>query len=208
MQAEFDWGEIGILIEILHLKGVHYLIGDGTTLSAEEKQIDPVSLIRRLAACNYPLVESAAIGLFILHPELAPAVVKALHSSEGETTEKIAVLTLATLYLQQWWLFRLAFALGRLPSFPEAPFMTLWEERHLPPPAQGYGLDGLLALQEYEQQRYGLPLNVRHDWQNQINHLIDQEQARNRYLSDELIQTLRQVSMTDLAWYVEEGQKA
>ncbi|MDQ6661404.1 MAG: hypothetical protein M3Z24_10610, partial [Chloroflexota bacterium] len=30
------------------------------------------------------------------------------------------------LYLQQWWVFRLTFALGRLPCFPEAPFVSLW----------------------------------------------------------------------------------
>lgn len=207
MQTEFDRGEIAILIESLNLKGVRYLIGEGASLSAAEEQIEPVSLIQRLVACHYPLVEDATIGLFILHPELAPAVVEALHNSEQEIVENLAVHTLATLYLQQWWLFRLACALGRLPSFPEEPFAALWEERHLPPPAQGYGLDGLLALQEYERQRYGLPLNFRHDWQNQINHLIDQEQARDRYLSDELIQMLKQVSMADLSRYVEEGQK-
>lgn len=195
MQAEFDRGEIAILIEILNLKGVRYLIGEGASLSAAEEQIEPVSLIRRLAACHYPLVEDATIGLFILHPELAPAVVEALHSSEQEIAENLAVHTLATLYLQQWWLFRLACALGRLSSFPEEPFAMLWEERHLPPPAQGYGLDGLLALQEYEQQRYRLPLNFRDGWQNQINHLLIQEEAHQRELSADLIQTLRRISM-------------
>lgn len=104
------------MIEILNLKGIHYLIGEGVPLSAEDENIDAVSLIQRLAACNYPLVESAAISLFILHPELASAVKEALQNSEGETAENIAVLILATLYLQQWWLFRLAIALGRLPS--------------------------------------------------------------------------------------------
>jgi hypothetical protein len=92
-------------------------------------------------------VENASISLFILHPELAPSVLDALQSSEDETAENIAVVTLATLYLQQWWFFRLAFALGRLPCFPEAPFVSLWEDRHLPPPDSGYGLHGLLALQ-------------------------------------------------------------
>ncbi len=194
MQAEFDWDEIGILISILNNKGIRYLVGDGVILSVEEENIDPVALIQRLAACNYPLVESAAISLFILHPELAPAVVDALHSSEGKVAENIAVHTLATLYLQQWWLFRLAFALGRLPSFPEAPFSALWKERHLPAPSQGYGLDGLLALQEHEQQRYGLPLNFRDGWQNQINHLLNQEAAYQRPLPYNLIQSLKQIS--------------
>jgi hypothetical protein len=41
----------------------------------------------------------------------------------------------------QWWLFRLTFA------------------------------PGLLALQAYQQQRYGVPLNILDDWQNQIDHV-------------------------------------
>lgn len=76
--------------------------------------------------------------------------------------------------------------------------MTLWEERHLPASSQGYGLDGLLALQEYEQQRRGLPLNFRHNWQNQIDHLLAQEEAYQRLLSDDLIQTLKQISLVDV----------
>jgi hypothetical protein len=208
VQATFDEHEIGMLISILNAKGIHYLIGEGTVLSAEEEQIDAVSLIQRLAACNYPLVESATISLLILHPELAPSVVIALQNSGPEIAENIAVLTLATLYLQQWWLFRLAFALGRLPSFPEASFVTLWQERHLPPPEQGYGLDGLLALQEYEQQRYKLPLNFRDGWQNQINHLLGQEEDYQRSLPDDLIQALKQISMAYVAQCMERGQYA
>jgi len=104
------------------------------------------------------------------------------------------VLTLATLYLQQWWFFRLAFALGHLPRFPEAPFAFRWEERHLPSPDAGYGLHGLLALQEYQQQRYGAPLNFADDWQNQINHLLAQEEAHRRELSGDAKETLVQLS--------------
>lgn len=205
--AEFDRHEIGVLISILNNKGIHYLIGEGVPLSVEEENIEAVSLIQRLAACNYPLVESATISLFILHPELAPAAVVALQDNEGKIAENIAVLILATLYLQQWWLFRLAFALGRLPSFPEAPFVALWEERHLPAPSQGYGLDGLLALQEYEQQRYRLPLNFRDGWQNQINHLLAQEEAHRRSLSDDVIQVLKQISIVYMTQCMQKEQR-
>lgn len=58
------------------------------------------------------------------------------------------------------------------PVFSRSPFDSLWEERHKPPPHSGYGLDGLMALQEYQQQRYGVPLNFLDDWQNQIDHLL------------------------------------
>src|SRR5437773_2454287 len=158
MNIAFDWDEVNALITILNTKNISYLMGEGSSLSEDSAGVDPIQLVQRLAACGYPLVENASISLFILHPELASSVIAALQSCEGEIAENIAVVTLATLYLQQWWIFRLAFALGRLPSFPETPFVSLWEERHLPPPDSRYGMDGLLALQEYQQQRYNVPL--------------------------------------------------
>jgi hypothetical protein len=207
MNFAFDWDEVNTLIHILHAKGIAYLMGS-ELLSDDVREDDPARLIQRLAACGYPLIEDASIALFIMHPELAPAVVEALQASEPDVAEKIAVLTLATLYLQQWWLFRLAFALGRLSSFPEAPFVALWETRHPPPPSSGYGLDGLLALQTYQQQRSGLPLNFRDGWQNQINHLLALEEAHQRPLPDDLIQILRQTSMVYVAQCMEREQIA
>jgi hypothetical protein len=195
MQPTFDWDEVNTLITLLQTKGISYLIGDSSSLNEDDGIVDPVQFIQRLATCGYPLVENASISLFILHPDLAPSVVGALQSSERDIAENIAVVTLATLYLQQWWFFRLAFALGRLPCFPEAPFVALWEERHLPSPLSGYGLDGLLALQEHQQQRYGVPLNFLDDWQNQINHLLAQEEAHRRELSGDLREALVQLSI-------------
>ncbi|HZU68410.1 MAG TPA: hypothetical protein VFA09_14130 [Ktedonobacteraceae bacterium] len=194
MNSTFDWDEVDALITFLRAQGIFYLIGNGSAVNEDHEDVDPVDLIQRLAACGYPLVENASISLFILHPELAPAVVEALQRSQGGIAENIAVVTLATLYLQQWWFFRLAFALGCLPSFPEAPFAALWEERHLPPPSVGYGLTGLLTLQEYQQERYAVPLNFLDDWQNQINHLLMQEEAHQRELSDNLRKALVQLS--------------
>ncbi len=191
----FDWDEVNSLITLLHTKSITYLIGDDSSLGEDDTTVDPIHLIQRLAACGYPLVENASISLFILHPELAPSVVAAFQSSEGDVAENIAVVTLATLYLQQWWLFRLAFALGQLPSFPEAPFVSLWEERDLPSPHSRYGIDGLLALQEYQQQRYNIPLNFLDDWQNQINHLLIQEEAYHRELPGDVREILVQLSL-------------
>lgn len=194
MNIRFDRDEVNSLITVLQAKGISYLIGSDVSLSHDTVCVDAVHLIQRLAACAYPLVENASISLFILHPELAPSVVEALQSNEGEIAENIAVVVLATLYLQQWWFFRLAFALGRLPSFPETPFVSLWEDRHLPPPDSGYGLSGLLALQAYQQQRYGIPLNFLEDWQNQLNHLLAQEEAYRRALPEEVRKALIELS--------------
>lgn len=195
MNSTFDWDEVNSLITLLQTKGITYLIGDVSSSIEANAKVDPIHLIQRLAACGYPLVENASISLFILHPELAPSIVTAFQSSESDIAENIAVVTLATLYLQQWWLFRLAYALGHLPSFPEVPFASLWEERHLPSPSTGYGIDGLLALQEYQQQRYNVPLNFLDDWQNQINHLLAQEEPYRRELSGDVRETLRQLSL-------------
>ncbi|SRR5258708_7184791 len=194
MNITFDWDEVNALIGILQSQGVSYLMGTDLSSFEEEEAINPVHLIQRLAACNYPLVENASISLFLLHPELASSVRAALQESKRDIAENIAVVTLATLYLQQWWFFRLAFALGQLPCFPEEPFLSLWEERHLPPPSSEYGRHGLLALQAYQQQRYGVPLNFLDDWQNQIDHLLVQEEARQRKLSGELKNALLQLS--------------
>ena len=193
MNVTFDWDEINMLIALLQRQGISYLMGSDMPSNIENVEI--VHLIHRLAACNYPLVENASISLFILHPDYASSVVTALQTSESDIAENIAVFTLATLYLQQWWFFRLTFALGRLPSFPDAPFVSLWEERRLPSPSSGYGLQELLALQEYQQQRYGVPLNFLDDWQNQINHLLAQEEAQRRDLTDDTRETLIQLSI-------------
>jgi hypothetical protein len=193
MKVTFDWDEINMLIALLQRQGISYLMGSDTPSNIENVEI--VHLIHRLAACNYPLVENASISLFILHPDYASSVVTALQMSEPDIAENIAVCTLATLYLQQWWFFRLTFALGRLPSFPDAPFVSLWEERRLPSPSSGYGLQGLLALQEYQQRRYGVPLNFLDDWQNQINHLLAQEEAQRRDLTNDTKETLIRLSM-------------
>jgi len=195
MQAIFNWEEVTILIHVLQTKGISYLVGDGMSVGQAEETMNPVQLIQRLAACNYPLVENASISLFILHPELAPSVAEALERSERHIAENIAVVTLATLYLQQWWLFRLTFALGHLPRFPETPFVSVWQERHLPPPSSGYGQHVLLALQEFQQERYGVSLNFLDDWQNQINHLLAQEEAYHRQLPGDLKNALVQLSV-------------
>ncbi len=196
LNTTFDWKEIDSLIRLLHAYGIRYLMGNGSSEDQEEEHVEPVHLIQRLAGCGYPLVENASIALFLLHPELALSVREALDQSSEEIAETIAVLTLAILYLQQWWLFRLTFALGHLPSFPEAPFVSLWQDRHLPEPASGYGLEGLLALQAYQEQRYGVPLNFLDDWDNQIQHLLMQEEAAGREISDEVMETLRRLSIT------------
>ena len=195
MNDRFDWDEVNALISILHTQGISYLMGGDSSLSDAGANVDPIHLVQRLAACGYPLVENASIALFLLHPELALCVVEAFQSSEEDIAENIAVVTLATLYLQQWWFFRLTFALGRLPSFPEAPFVSWWQDRHLPSPGSEYGRQGLLALQEYQQQRYRVPLNFLDDWQNQIDHLLAQEEAVRRGLSDEVREKLVQLSL-------------
>lgn len=194
MNIAFDWDEVNVLIHALQSQGISYLMGTDPSSSEEGETINPVHLLQRLAACNYPLVENASISLFLLHPELAPSVRTALQESKRELAENIAVVTLATLYLQQWWFFRLAFAFGQLPCFPEEPFTSLWEERHLPPPSSGYGRHGLLALQDYQQQQYGVPLNFLSDWQNQIDHLLAQEEAHQRQLSGDMRNALLQLS--------------
>ena len=84
-------------------------------------RISVVEFLQRLAQCDeYPRVRDAIISLLLLHPELADAVEQALRESTAEVAERIAIPTLATLYLQRLWSVRLTIALGRQSMFPGA----------------------------------------------------------------------------------------
>lgn len=167
------------LIGELHAWGIDYLMGEPRPIGTAPR-MPAVELVKRLAQCEYPRIRDASISLFLLHPELADDVLEAYQTSEPTVAEQIAVSILATLYLQQQWSFRLALALGHPPCFPEQPFVHLWQSRRLPSPACQHGKKGLVALQASEQRRRGLPLNFIGDWQNQIDHLLIQEEAKHR----------------------------
>lgn len=130
---EFHDDEPDRLINELQAWGIGYLMGGSSSTSVD--RLPPIELVRRLAACEYPRVRDASISLFLLHPELADAVLEAYRTSKPLVAEQIAVLTLAALYLQRLWSFRLTMALGHVPGFPEQRFAHLWQRRHLPPPA-------------------------------------------------------------------------
>ncbi len=183
-----SWDEVDDLISILRAWGITYLVGlehPAGSPRVKTDQLSAVDLIRRLAQCNdYPRVRDACISLFLLHPELAGTAQQAISHSPQDVAEQIAVLILATLYLQRLWSIRLAIALGHPPGFPEQPFANLWESRSLPPPTCHNGICGLTALQEAEQKRTGLPFTFTGDWQNQIDHLLLQEEARHRPINN------------------------
>ncbi len=186
-----SWNEVDRLISLLRSWGINYLVGLDHTAgpsNLQTEQISPITLIQRLAQCDgYPRVRDASISLFLLHPELAGSILEALQESEPEVAEQIAILTLATLYLQRLWFVRLTMALGHRPRFPEQRFAFLWQTRHLPPPACHYGKWGLLALQEFEQKRTSLPFTFTGDWQNQVDHLLFQEEAKRHRLVEPVI---------------------
>jgi hypothetical protein len=119
------------LIGELHAWGIHYLVGGSPPVQAKA-HLPAVELIKRLAQCEYPRVRDASISLFLLHPELADSIQKAYQIAEPAVAEQIAVLTLATLYLQRLWSFRLAMTFGSTPGFPEQRFAHLWQSRQLP----------------------------------------------------------------------------
>lgn len=180
--TSFD--EVDDLISILRAWGINYLVGLEHPADAphfRKDQPSAVELIQRLAQCHdYPRVRDACISLFLLHPELVDAARQSMRESQPRVSEQIAVLVLATLYLQRLWSIRLTMALGHFPGFPEQPFADLWKSRSLPVPACHNGMCGLIALEEAEQKRTGLPFTFTGDWQNQVDHLILQEEAKHR----------------------------
>ena len=168
------------LINALRSWGIGYLMDTGNVNISKKaaKRMPAIELVKRLAQCKYPRVRDASISLFLLHPELADAALEAYQTSEPAIAEQIAVSILASLYLQRLWSFQLTLVLGHTPSFPEERFLHLWQSRNLPAPTCHQGEAGLIALQEAEQRRLGLPLNFIGDWQNQIDHLLLQEEAK------------------------------
>lgn len=164
------------LINSLRAWGIDYLMGESQPTSP----LSALELVLRLAQCEYAPVRNASIALFLLHPELADTVLEAYNTCDPAFAEQIAVLTLATLYLQRQWSFRLTMALGRVPAFPEQQFAHLWEGRLLPSPAMRYGEMGLQSLQELEQRRHGWPLDFIADWQKHVDYLLLQEEPKPR----------------------------
>lgn len=177
-----SWNEVDELIVVLRAWGIHYLVGKEQTADTPDYSRDQQSavvLLQRLVQCHdYPQVRDAIISLLLLHPELASAVQQCLRESATEIAAQIETLTLATLYLQRLWSIRLALALGHLPDFSEQPFAHLWQSKRLPAPSCHVGAYGLIALQAYEQKRTGLPFTFVGDWQNQVDHLLWQEEHK------------------------------
>ena len=182
--------EANELIALLHQWGITYLVGDENALPSSEPHVptrsEAASLIQRLARCEDARVKYACISLFLLHPELADVAFEIVETSEAVIADQVAVLILATLYLQQFWSIRLTLAFGHPSRFPETLFQTLWQSRHLPAPACYSGNQGLLTLQQVEQQRIGFPVALIGDWQNQIQHLLAQEEAKRRPLQERI----------------------
>jgi hypothetical protein len=174
--------EEATLITHLRTWGISYLTG-GLPAQPSTESLDlaaaPIFLLR-LTRCPNARVRDAVISLLLLHPELAGALLSALPQSAPQEAEQLSVLILATLYLQRLWWDRLTLALGHPPAVPEESFAALWRARHLPSPAAFCGRWGLLALERAEQQRTGLPLTFTGDWQNQLSHLLHQEEAKHR----------------------------
>jgi YD repeat-containing protein len=128
-QHNLSWDEADQLISILRTWGIDYLVGEnhpssspihrgrpihrGTAMASDQQTA--VRLIQRLAQCEYPRVRDASISLFLLHPELAPAVLEAIKMSELAVAEQITTLLLATLLAESG---RSPFAPGRSSSAP------------------------------------------------------------------------------------------
>ena len=186
--TDTSWEDADTLIRILRTWGIEYLIRlEQASSPFQIEQLSPIELIKRLAQQNEnSRIRDASISLFLLHPELTDAILEAIEASEPAIAEQITTSTLAALYLQRMWSIRLALALGHLLNFPEQPFAQLWQQRRLPPPASYYGEWGLLALQTFEQKRTGMPFSFIGDWQNQLDHLLWQEEMRHRGRADSL----------------------
>ena len=186
-----SWENADALIGLLHAWGVEYLMSSEYIPPVPKNLVPAIELIKCLAQQNdNPLIRDASISLFLLHPELVDDIQDAIKISALEVSEQITTSLLAALYLQRMWSIRLALALGHLSDFPEQPFAHLWQKRKLPPPECHNGELGLVALQAFEQKRIDMPFAFTIDWQNQLNHLLYQEESHHRVLAIPVTQLL------------------
>lgn len=166
------------LIAELRARGIAYLSGGHDAAIVADVAAHPLptgDLLRQLANCDKPRVRNAAIALVLLHPSLVEAALREIMQSDAETAERLAVLLLAALYLLHLWRTRLQLALGREPELPEDLLEPLWQLRHLPAPTRYFGELGLRALEGAEQRRRNEPFHFLADWQDQLDHLVEQE---------------------------------
>lgn len=167
------------LIAELRARGIAYLSGGHDAAIVADVAAHPLpdgELLRRLAICEEPRVRNAVIALVLLHPALVETALREMAQSDDvETAERLAVLLLAALYLLHLWRTRLRLALGREPELSEQFLEPLWQSRHLPNPTLYFGELGLRALEDAEQRRRGVPFRFLGDWQDQLDHLVDQE---------------------------------
>src|SRR5207244_2145438 len=78
-QTESSWNEADQLISILRTWGINYLVGENHPINPSDTTKDQqssVTLIKRLAQCEYPRVRDASVSLFLLHPELASSILE------------------------------------------------------------------------------------------------------------------------------------
>jgi hypothetical protein len=177
------------LLAELRARDVDYLRGttvDTTSAAAvAQRPLAPAALFQALAACDAPRVRDSIIGLLLLHPELAPALLAGLRAARArgahEVAEALAVRALAALYLQRWWYPALTLALGHPPTLSERLFAQEWTTRRLPPPAEGWGGPGLRQLAARERRRGPVlaeVTDVAGDWQHQVDHVLHQQWTR------------------------------
>lgn len=173
------------LLGELRARGIAYLSGghEAVTEAAAHPMAD-AALLRTLARYPDSRVRNAAIGLLLLHPALVSAIPDALHASDEPARQSLITLALAALYMSHLWRTRLRLALGQGPELPADLLAPQIAARGLPAADEMYGELGLRALEHFEQERRGLPLNFIGDWQNQVDHLIAQE-SRRRYANRE-----------------------
>jgi len=126
------------LVAALRERGVDWLAPS----DAAGAPLTDETLIASLAANEDARLRQALIGLFLLHPALAPLVLKLrLEMDAAAEIELIAHYT-AALYLQRMWRVRLA---HYLPPFADLPDYFS-KELSLPAPEEEYGKTGLHTL--------------------------------------------------------------
>jgi len=142
------------LVAALYEHGIHFLVG-GEGIPAALARISSLDIIIALAADPDPRLRLALTSLFLLHPEYAQEVRRALGSLDGTARLELQARYMAAVYLQRMWRTRLGYYLSDFQLLPD----LFSAELGLPKPDERFGKTGLLALAEWHSRQSPIPFN-------------------------------------------------
>lgn len=165
------------LVAALRAHGLRFLAGGASA----PPQLSPRELIGQLAAHTEPRLRAALTALFLLHPDWASELVRALEQMEHTARIELQARYMAAVYLQRLWRTRLQFY--HLAATPLPDLFS--RDLGLPSAEERFGKTGLGALANWQAQQTRQPFNYLASYYHTFELLLGQlrAEAHSRELS-------------------------